>query len=54
MGEQTAIGRDDLKLVFRGQLEHAPPEDNAHLADLSVDPSERENLTLSGRSWRRR
>jgi hypothetical protein len=34
-----------MKLVLNGKLvEDAPPEDDVHLADLSVDMGERENL----------
>jgi len=45
MGEQIAIRRGDLKLVLRGQLiEHASRR-QCPSGGLSVDPSERENLT---------
>ena len=45
MGEQTALRRGSMKLVLNGKLvEDAPPEDDVHLADLSVDMGERENL----------
>lgn len=45
MGPQTAIRRGDMKLVLQGKLvEDAPPEDDIHLADLSVDMGETTNL----------
>jgi arylsulfatase A-like enzyme len=45
MGPQTAIRRGAMKLVLQGKLvEDAPPEDDVHLADLSVDMGERINL----------
>jgi len=63
-GNQTAVRRGEWKLVLNGQLvEGAPPEDKVHLADLSVDMGERENLiethpdvatelTQAAESWR--
>ncbi len=46
MGQQTAVRRDNWKLVLGGQeVEGAPPEDAVHLSDLSLDPGERHNLT---------
>jgi arylsulfatase A-like enzyme len=45
LGQQTAVRRGRWKLVLHGQeVEGAPPEDEVHLADLSVDPGERRNL----------
>jgi len=45
MGKQTAIRRDDWKLVLGGQLvEGAPPEDDIHLAHLGNDMGETVNL----------
>lgn len=46
MGPQTAVRSGDWKLVLHGQLEeYTPPaEDDIHLADLSVDIGERNNL----------
>jgi hypothetical protein len=45
MGGQTAIRRGSMKLVLQGELvEAAPPEDDIHLADLSLDMGERVNL----------
>ncbi len=45
MENQTAIRRDNWKLVLNGQLvEGEPPQDPVFLSDLSVDMSERNNL----------
>ncbi len=45
MENQTAIRRDNWKLVLNGQLvEGEPPQDAVFLSDLSVDMSERNNL----------
>jgi arylsulfatase A-like enzyme len=45
MGKQTAVRRDNWKLVLKGQLvEGAPPEDDVFLADLDADMAERTNL----------
>ena len=47
MNKQTAIRRDDWKLVLRGQLvEGAPTDDEIHLSNLTDDPGERVNLKL--------
>ena len=45
MGKQTAVRRDNWKLVLNGQLvEGAPPEDDVHLANLETDMGETKNL----------
>ena len=45
MDGQTAMRRYKWKLVLNGQLvEGSPPEDEVHLADLTIDPGERTNL----------
>jgi arylsulfatase A-like enzyme len=45
MNDQTAIRRGKYKLVLKGQLvEGAPPEDDVHLSDLTVDMGEKINL----------
>lgn len=45
MNAQTAIRRYKWKLVLNGQLvEGSPPENEVHLADLTIDPGERTNL----------
>lgn len=45
MSQQNAVRRGPHKLVLDGQLvEGAPPEDDVHLADLSRDLGERQNL----------
>lgn len=45
MDGQTAIRRYKWKLVLNGQLvEGSPPENEVHLADLTIDPGERTNL----------
>ena len=45
MGKQTAVRRDNWKLVLDGQLvEGAPPEDDVHLANLETDMGETRNL----------
>ncbi len=44
-GDQTALRQGRWKLVLNGRLvEGAPPADDVHLADLSQDMAERENL----------
>jgi arylsulfatase A-like enzyme len=66
MGPQNAVRRGNWKLVLKGQLvEGAPPEDEVHLSDLSVDMSEQvnlcakhpklvEELTAAANAWRRK
>ncbi len=45
MEQQTAVRQGPWKLVLNGQLvEGAPPQDAVHLANLDVDPGERNNL----------
>jgi arylsulfatase A-like enzyme len=45
MNRQTAVRRNNWKLVLDGQLvEGAPPEDDVFLADLDADMGERANL----------
>lgn len=45
MGDQTAMRRNEWKLVLNGRLvEGAPPEDDIHLANLDEDMGETKNL----------
>jgi arylsulfatase A-like enzyme len=50
-GNQTAVRQGPWKLVLKGQLvEGAPPEDDVHLANLSLDMGERTNLREAHRA----